>query len=129
MPFTTHKGPTFFSTTKPYVILDPNVATEIMLHSARLSDSPIVRERFAGAEHLLIFSDVFFNRKRTGDSLTLTRGVVDCVASPGGLRSKRERMASGRCAPGRGVFASPKCQSTFGASSNRGTHSVSTPWR
>ena len=65
MPFTTHKGPTFFSTTKPYVILDPNVATEIMLHSARLSDLPIVRERYAGAEHLLIFSDVFFNRKRT----------------------------------------------------------------
>ena len=36
-----------------------------MLHSSRLSDSPIVRERYPGAEHLLIFSDVFFNRKRT----------------------------------------------------------------
>ena len=63
--FTTHTVPTFFSTTKPYVILDPSVAKEIMLHSARLSDSPIVRERYPGAEHLLIFSDVFFNRKRT----------------------------------------------------------------
>ena len=63
--FTTRKVPTFFSTTKPYVILDPNVANEIMLHSSLLSDSPIVRERYPGAEHLLIFSDVFFNRKRT----------------------------------------------------------------
>jgi hypothetical protein len=63
--FTTRTVPTFFSTTKPYVILDPNVAKEIMLHSALLSDSPIVRERYPGAEHLLIFSDVFFNRKRT----------------------------------------------------------------
>lgn len=63
--FTTRTVPTFFSTTKPYVILDPNVAKEIMLHSARLSDSAIVRERYPGAEHLLIFSDVFFNRKRT----------------------------------------------------------------
>jgi hypothetical protein len=65
VPFTTHKVPTFFSTTKPYVILDPNVAKEIMFHSAWLPDSPIVRERYPGAEHLLIFSDVFFNRRRT----------------------------------------------------------------
>lgn len=63
--FTPRKVPTFFSTTKPYVILDPNVAKEIMLHSTSLSDSPIVRERYPGAEHLLIFSDVFFNQKRT----------------------------------------------------------------
>ena len=63
--FTGRKVPTFFSTTKPYVILDPNVAKEIMLHSSLLSDSPIVRERYPGAEHLLLFSDVFFNQKRT----------------------------------------------------------------
>jgi hypothetical protein len=63
--FTSRTVPTFFSTTKPYVILDPNVAKEIMLHSARLSDSPIVRERYPGAAHLLVFSDVFFNRKGT----------------------------------------------------------------
>ena len=63
--FTAHKVPTFFLTTKPYVILDPNVAKEIMLHSAWLPDSPIVRERYPGAEHLLIFSDIFFNLKRT----------------------------------------------------------------
>ena len=63
--FTTRTVPTFFSTTKPYVILDPNVAKEIMLHSAWLPDSPIVRERYPAAEHLLIFSDVFFNQKRT----------------------------------------------------------------
>ena len=65
MHFTSRKVPTFFTTTKPYVILDPNVAMEIMLHSSLLSDSPIVRERYPGAEHLLIFSDVFFNQKRT----------------------------------------------------------------
>ena len=63
--FTTRTVPTSFSTTKPYVILDPKVAKEIMLHSALLSDSPIVRESYPGAEHLLLFSDVYFNRKRT----------------------------------------------------------------
>lgn len=65
VPFTSRKVPTFFTTTKPYVILDPNVAMEIMLHSAWLPESPIVRESYPGAEHLLIFSDVFFNQKRT----------------------------------------------------------------
>lgn len=62
---TTSTVPTFFSTTKPYVILDRNVTKEVMLHSARLSDSPIVRERYPGAEHILLFSGVFFNRGRT----------------------------------------------------------------
>ena len=63
--FTARTVPSFFSTTKPYVILQPSVAKEIMLHSARLSDSPVVRESYPGAEHLLVFSDVFFNRKGT----------------------------------------------------------------
>ena len=62
---TTRKIPRSLSTQKPYVILDPNLAEELLLKSALLSDSPIVRERFPGAEHLLLFSDVSFNKKRT----------------------------------------------------------------
>ena len=61
---TTRKVPTSLETPKPYVILDPNVAKEIIWKSPGLSDSPIVRERYPGAEHILLFSDVFFNRKR-----------------------------------------------------------------
>jgi len=61
---TTRKVPTSLATPKPYVILDPSVAKEIIWKSAQLSDSPIVRERYAGAEHILLFSDVFFNRRR-----------------------------------------------------------------
>ena len=57
--------PRSLSTSKPYIILDLNVAEEIMLKSPALSESPIVRERYPGAEHLLLFSDVYFNRKRT----------------------------------------------------------------
>jgi hypothetical protein len=56
--------PKSLSTPKPYVILDPNVTKELM-KSAGLSESPIVRERFPGAQHLQLFSDVSFNRKRT----------------------------------------------------------------
>ena len=33
--------------------------------SAALSDSPIIRERYTGDEHLLLFSDVSFNQERT----------------------------------------------------------------
>ena len=61
---TTRKIPRSLSTPKPYVILDPNVAENLLLKSAVLSDSPIVRQRFPGAEHLLLFSDVSFNNKR-----------------------------------------------------------------
>ena len=55
--------PASFPTQKPYVILDSEIANEL-LKSGRLSDSPIIRQRFAGAGHLLLFSDVSFNRKR-----------------------------------------------------------------
>jgi hypothetical protein len=61
---TTRKVPKSLSTSKPYVILDPNVAKEV-LKSALLSDAPIIRERFPGAQHLWLFSDVSFNQKRT----------------------------------------------------------------
>jgi hypothetical protein len=61
----TREIPRSLSTSKPYVILALNVAEEIMLKSPALSQSPIVRDRYAGAEHLLLFSDVYFNRKRT----------------------------------------------------------------
>ena len=61
---TTRKVPKSLSTPKPYVILDPDAAKEL-LKSATLSDSPFIRERFPGAQHLWLFSDVSFNRKRT----------------------------------------------------------------
>ena len=61
---TTHLVPKSLLTPKPYVILDPNTAKEIM-KSALLSDSPIIRERFPGALHLWLFSEVSFNQKRT----------------------------------------------------------------
>jgi hypothetical protein len=41
------------------------VANQIIWKSPSLSGSPIVRERDPEAEHLLLFSDVFFNLKRT----------------------------------------------------------------
>lgn len=62
---TTREFPRSLSTSKPYVILDPTVAEEVILKSAVLSESPIIRERYPGAEHLLMFSDVYFNQKRT----------------------------------------------------------------
>jgi len=61
---TPRQVPRSLSTPKPYVILDPSVTKEL-LKSAALSDSPIIRERYPGAEHLLLFSDVNFNQKRT----------------------------------------------------------------
>jgi hypothetical protein len=61
---TTRKVPKSLSTPKPYVILDPNAAKEL-LKSALLTDSPLIRERFPGALHLWLFSDVRFNQKRT----------------------------------------------------------------
>jgi hypothetical protein len=61
---TFHAVPKSLSTPKPYVIVDPNVSKELM-RSARLSESPIVREHFPGAQHLVLFSDVSFNQKRT----------------------------------------------------------------
>lgn len=61
---TTHVVPKPLSTPKPYVILDPNATKEI-LKSALLSDSPIIRERFPGALHLWLFSEVSFNQRRT----------------------------------------------------------------
>ena len=60
---TTRKVPESFSTPKPYIILDANVAKEL-LKSGSLSDSPII-ERFPGVQHLLLFSDVSFNERRT----------------------------------------------------------------
>jgi hypothetical protein len=48
---TTRLVPKLLPTPKPYVILDPKTAKE-MLKSALLSDSPIIRERFPGALHL-----------------------------------------------------------------------------
>ena len=62
---TTREFPRSLSTSKPYVILDPTVAEEVILKSVVLSESPIIRERYPGAEHLLMFSDVYFNQKRT----------------------------------------------------------------
>jgi hypothetical protein len=61
---TTHPVPTSLSTPKQYVILDPNAAKQI-LTSALLSESPIVREGFPGAQHLILFSNISFNQKRT----------------------------------------------------------------
>ena len=61
---TVHVVPKSLSTPKPYVILDPNISKELM-KSASLSESPIVREHFPGAQHLMLFSDVSFNQKRT----------------------------------------------------------------
>ena len=61
----TREVPRSLATSKPYVILEPAVAEEVILKSPVLSQSPIIRERYAGAEHLLIFSDVYFNQKRT----------------------------------------------------------------
>lgn len=59
-----HQVPRLLSSPKPYVVLDPNVVKQLM-KSAALSDSPIIRERYTGAEHLLLFSDISFNQKRT----------------------------------------------------------------
>lgn len=61
---TTREIPRSISPSKPYVILDPSVAHEL-LKAAVLSESPIVREHYPGAEHLLLFSDVYLNQKRT----------------------------------------------------------------
>jgi hypothetical protein len=61
---TVHAVPKSLSTPKPYVIVDPNVSKELM-GSASLSELPIVREHFPGAQHLVLFSDVSFNQKRT----------------------------------------------------------------
>jgi hypothetical protein len=61
---TIHAIPKSLSTPKPYVILDPNVSKELM-KSAGLAESTIVRDRFPGALHLQLFSDVSFNQKRT----------------------------------------------------------------
>jgi hypothetical protein len=61
---TTRLVPKTLSTPKPYVILDPDAAKE-MLKSALLPDSSIIRERFPGALHLWLFSEVNFNQKRT----------------------------------------------------------------
>jgi len=60
----TRTVPKRLSTPKPYIVLDPDVAQEL-LKSALLSDSPIIREHFPGAQHLWLFSDVSFNQKRT----------------------------------------------------------------
>jgi hypothetical protein len=62
---TTREFPRSLSTSKAYVILDPTVAKEVILKSPLLSESPIIRERYPGAEHLLIFSDAYFNQKRS----------------------------------------------------------------
>jgi hypothetical protein len=61
---TPHRVPRLLSSPKPYAVLDPNVAKELM-KSAALFESPIIRERYPGAHHLLLFSDVSFNQKRT----------------------------------------------------------------
>lgn len=61
---TPRQVPRSLATPKPYVVLDPNVAAEL-LKSAALSESPIIRQRYPGAGHLLLFSDVSFNGKRT----------------------------------------------------------------
>lgn len=62
---TTRKVPASLSPSKPYVILDPDVAQEVISKSKSLSDSPLIRDRYPGVGHLLIFSDVYFNQKRT----------------------------------------------------------------
>lgn len=62
---TTRLIPNPLLTSKRYVILDPKVAREVILTSPSLSQSPIIGERFPGSEYLLIFSDIYFNRKRT----------------------------------------------------------------
>ena len=62
---TTRLIPNPLLTSKRYVILDPGMAKEIIMTSPRLSQSPIVRERYPGTDYLLLFSDVYFNQKRT----------------------------------------------------------------
>lgn len=57
--------PKMLSTSKPHVILDPDLANQAIWYSARLSESPLIRERYPGVQHLLIFSEIYFNRKRT----------------------------------------------------------------
>lgn len=52
-------------TSTRYVILDPDVAKEVILKTAAWSESPIIRDRYPGTDHLLIFSDVYFSQKRT----------------------------------------------------------------
>ena len=59
----TQRFPTSLSTQKAYVILDSDITKEL-LKSGRLSDAPIIRQRFAEVKNLLLFSDVSFNRKR-----------------------------------------------------------------
>jgi len=59
----TRELPLSFSTEKAYAILDSEIAEEL-LKSGRLFDSPIIRQQFAGAKHLLLFSNVSFNRMR-----------------------------------------------------------------
>ena len=62
---TTRLIPNPLSTSARYVILDPHVANEVIMTAPRLSQSPIIRDRYLGADYLLIFSDVYFNRQRT----------------------------------------------------------------
>jgi hypothetical protein len=57
--------PEILSTSKPYVILDPSLANQVIWYSPSLSESPVIRERYPGVQRLLIFSEVYFNRKRT----------------------------------------------------------------
>ena len=96
---TTREFPRSLSTSKPYVILDPTVAEEVILKSAVLSESPIIRERYSGAEHLLMFSDVYFNQKRTV-ALWLwfmsTGSVEGCVDALRGEHSKKVKTGCGR---------------------------------
>ena len=61
---TTRQIPKPLASAKSHVILDPDVAQELYWHSSQLSQSPIVRDRYAGAEHMWLFSDVYFNRTR-----------------------------------------------------------------
>jgi hypothetical protein len=61
---TTHQVPRTLATLKQYVVIDPDAVKQV-LQSALLSESPIVREHFPGAQHLMLFSDVSFNQKRT----------------------------------------------------------------
>jgi hypothetical protein len=70
----TRELPLSFSTEKAYVVLDSEIAKEL-LKSGRLFDSPIIGQQFAGAEHLLLFSNVSFNRER---SLALVHIDVWC---------------------------------------------------
>jgi hypothetical protein len=79
---TTRQIPKPLANAKLHVILDPDVAQQLYLHSSQLSQSPIVRERYPGAEYMWLFSDVYFNRKRNAALLHANRWCGGLCGQP-----------------------------------------------